>query len=70
MKPKKIKISSGIIIALLIIFAYEEYQDYKLKQESKCGKILENSIENFDLDNVFIPVNDDLDEKSSNKKGK
>ena len=64
MKKKKVKISTGTLIAILIILAHREYQEYKVKREQKQGKIIEMQLEVPNFDDFFVPV-----EENSNKKG-
>lgn len=64
MKGKKVKTSAGVVIVMLIFFAHEKYQEYKLEHEQKQGKIIEMQVEKPDFDDFFVPV-----DENSNKKG-
>ena len=70
MKIQKPKFFAGAVIAMLLIAGYSEYKDYKLKQEQKKGKILEQTIEDVDFEDYFIPSDRNLYDEIQKKSGK
>ena len=74
MTIRKPKIFAGTLILFLLIAGYHEYKDYKLKHEQKPRKMIEKSLEDIDIDSLFIssesPKKEIEIEKPEVKKGK
>ena len=62
MKIKKLKVSTGTFVAILLILGYREYKEYKLKHESKQGIIIEQALEEIEENTYILPVESTLND--------